>query len=87
VDYAKVVHAASPTAFATRLIDSAGADHRIWLVWQPGYQTYGIKCGTLASTLLAAPNLGGHNWVINNGAKYYEPMNLTEYAPHGKPAR
>jgi mannosyltransferase len=87
VNYAQVVHAASPTKFATKLVDSAGADHRIWLVWQPGYQTYGAKCQALAATLLSESNLGGHNWVVNNGATYYEPMNLTEYAPRGKPAR
>ncbi len=73
--------AASPKAFAGKLVADAGSDHRIWLVWQPGYQTFGIKCDVLASTLLAQPGLGGHNWVAPNGAKYYEPMTLTEYAP------
>ncbi|MGO8861372.1 MAG: glycosyltransferase family 39 protein [Acidimicrobiales bacterium] len=81
VDYASVVHAASPVAFADKLAAAAGSDHRIWLVWQPGYETFGVKCETLAATLLASSHLGGHNWVINNGFKYYEPMNLTEYAP------
>ena len=81
VNYANVVHAAHPVAFAHTLAAAAGTDHRIWLVWQPGYQTFGIKCEVLAATLLANAQLGGHNWVINNGSKYYEPMNLTEYAP------
>jgi uncharacterized membrane protein len=83
VDYTDTVHAASAAAFAARLVSDAGPHHRIWLVWQPGYQTYGIKCQFLASTLLEEPHFGGHNWVVNNGAKYYEPMNLTEYAPPG----
>jgi mannosyltransferase len=81
VNYANVVHASHPVAFARTLAATAGTDHRIWLVWQPGYETFGIKCEVLAATLLANPELGGHNWVINNGSKYYEPMNLTEYAP------
>ncbi len=50
-------------------------------MWQPGYETFGVKCEQLAAALLAAPHLGGHNWVAPNGAKYYEPMTLTEYAP------
>jgi hypothetical protein len=83
VNYAKTVHAASATAFATKLAAEAlaGGDHRIWLVWQPGYQTFGVKCEQLASTLLSQPHFGGHNWVTNNPNHYYEPMNLTEYAP------
>jgi hypothetical protein len=84
VNYAKVVHAASATAFAAKLVADAGTTHHIWLVWQPGYQTYGVKCQVLASTLLS-PQLtaGGHTWVTNSPATYYEPMNLTEYAPRG----
>jgi predicted membrane-bound mannosyltransferase len=84
VNYSKVVHAASAIAFAGKLVAEAdaGGGHRIWLVWQPGYQTYGVKCEQLASTLLApAAHLGGHNWVTNSPSHYYEPMNLTEYAP------
>jgi hypothetical protein len=37
----------------------------------------------LATTLLDDHTLGGHNWVTSNGSRYYEPMNLTEYAPQG----
>jgi hypothetical protein len=84
VRYASVVAAANPKAFARRLVADAGGDHRIWLVWQPGYQTFGIKCDLLASALLSAPAFGGHNWVVPNGAKYYEPMTLTEYAPQNR---
>jgi hypothetical protein len=80
VNYAKTVHAASATAFAAKLVAEAGTTHRIWLVWQPGYQTYGVKCQVLATTLLNQPTLGGHTWVTDNPTKYYEPMNLTEYA-------
>jgi mannosyltransferase len=84
VNYAKVVHAANATAFASKLVDEAGSTHHIWLVWQPGYQTYGAKCQVLATTLLS-PQLtgGGHTWVTDSPSTYYEPMNLTEYAPKG----
>jgi mannosyltransferase len=83
VNYAKVVHAASATAFASHLVAEAGGQHRIWLVWQQGYQTFGNKCAVLAQTLLDHPGTGGHNWVVDNPSKYYEPMNLTEFAPTG----
>jgi hypothetical protein len=83
VRYPSVVAAANPKAFAAKLVAEAGRTHRIWLVWQPGYQTFGVKCDLVASTLLSEPRWGGHNWVAPNGATYYEPMTLTEYAPQG----
>jgi hypothetical protein len=38
----------------------------------------------VATDLINAPGYGARNWVVNNGAKYYEPMNLTEFAPKGQ---
>jgi mannosyltransferase len=85
VDYAATVGAASPASFADYVMQKAG-DHHLWLVWQPDYQTYGIKCETIASDLIAAATKdggGGRNVVTNHPALYYEPMNLTEYAFSG----
>ncbi len=85
-DYAKAVQAGNPTAFAQRLSEAAGKTHHIWLVWQPDYQAYGIRCEQLASGLLSSATGaggGGRNWVINHPFEYYEPMNLTEYTPSG----
>jgi hypothetical protein len=86
VDYAAAVDAASPASFADYVVQRAGT-HHVWLVWQPMYQTYGIKCETIASDLsAAATNSGGgaRNIVTNHPALYYEPMNLTEFAFSGK---
>jgi len=83
VDYEKTVHAASPRSFTRLLAARAGSTHRIWLVWQPGYQTFGVKCEQIAGFLLDEPGYGGKNWVIDHGNVYYEPMNLTEFAPSG----
>jgi mannosyltransferase len=83
VDYADTVHAANPSAFSDFVLSKAGAEHRIWLVWQPMYQTYGVKCETIASDIINATTKdggGGRNVVTNHPALYYEPMNLTEYA-------
>ncbi len=82
VDYADTVHAADPNAFSDFVLQRAGSDHHIWLVWQPMYQTYGVKCETIASDLINAATKnggGGLNIVTNHPALFYEPMNLTEY--------
>jgi mannosyltransferase len=81
VDYANAVHGANPAAFADFVAQKAGS-HTVWLVWQPGYQTYGIRCEQIASNLstLATKSGGGaRNFVINRPALFYEPMNLTEF--------
>jgi mannosyltransferase len=86
VDYAHAVHAADPNSFADALYQATATGHHIWLVWQPMYQTYGVKCETIATDLLTASTKnggGGRNFVISHQALYYEPMNLTEYVPSG----
>jgi mannosyltransferase len=86
VDYADTVHRADPNAFAADVVQRAGANHHIWLVWQPSYQTYSIKCETIATDLLETATKnggGGRNVVTSHPALYYEPMNLTEYVTAG----
>ncbi len=79
VDYADAVNAAQPTKFAEKLEEAAGTKHRIWLVWQPGYMTFGNKCETLAS-LLGEGATATNQKVIGDPMTYYEPMNLSEYS-------
>jgi mannosyltransferase len=81
IDYKAVAQAANPAAFARRLEAEAGTSHRIWLVWYPEYLGFGTKCQTLAADLLGAPGYGGHQWVNPSTSRYYEPMELTEFAP------
>jgi len=87
VDYADAVHDASAPAFANFVFQKATAHGaHIWLVWAPMYQTYGIKCETIATGLLNAATSsggGGRNVVTAQRYIYYEPMNLTEYATSG----
>jgi hypothetical protein len=80
VDYLQATDAGNPSAFASFLLHEAGG-HHIWLVWQTGYQGYGAKCSQIAADLLQAPGVGGHNFVLTHYRHFYEPMNLTEYAP------
>jgi hypothetical protein len=81
VDYEDASHRGNPAAFAAMLVRRAGPTHRIWLVWQGNYQTFGVKCETLAGTLGSEPGYQGQSWVINHPNTYYEPMNLSEYVP------
>ena len=81
VDYKQTVGAASPTAFATTLMADGGGSHHIWLVWEPGYQTYGTKCEALVTSLQANSHYTTRTWVASDGYRYYEPMYLTEYTP------
>jgi len=86
VDYADAVHRADPNAFAADVVQRAGANHHVWLVWEPNYQTYSIKCETIATDLLETATKnggGGRNVVTSHPALYYEPMNLTEYVTSG----
>ncbi|MHB1785040.1 MAG: glycosyltransferase family 39 protein [Acidimicrobiales bacterium] len=80
VDYASVVHKASPVTFAQSLVARAGTTHSIYLVWAPGYRGYQGKCAAITTVLdrmLPTPAKP----VTLNGAKYYEPSNLWVYHP------
>ena len=86
VDYADAVNGANPNAFADDVAQRAGAGHHVWLVWMSMYQTFGVKCETIATDLLNTATKnggGGRNVVTSHPRLYYEPMNLTEYATSG----
>jgi hypothetical protein len=85
VDYERTVHAGNPSTFISMLTARAGTSHRIWLVWAQGYQAYGVKCEQIAAGLQATAGLATRSWVVLKPTKYYEPMNLTEFAPTGAP--
>ncbi|MDQ6909575.1 MAG: glycosyltransferase family 39 protein, partial [Actinomycetota bacterium] len=51
VDYAERNEAGSSVAFAKMLVDRAGPEHDVWLVWAPGYRTFKAKCQALISDL------------------------------------
>jgi mannosyltransferase len=79
VDYAKATGSASPQAFARHLEQMSLPDHMIWYVWAPGYQTYGTKCETIESTLLADRGLGASEIFTYQPSLFYEPMELVEF--------
>jgi 4-amino-4-deoxy-L-arabinose transferase-like glycosyltransferase len=86
VDYAQVVGAASPEAFADDVLAKVPPGHHVWLVWEPMYENYGIKCETIATDLINSATKnggGGRNVVVSHLKRYYEPMSLTEFSPSG----
>ncbi|HWD51900.1 MAG TPA: glycosyltransferase family 39 protein [Acidimicrobiales bacterium] len=80
VDYAAASHAGVPTAFAGRLEAMAGS-HQIFLVWAPGYQTFGTKCEQIVDTLQSDPKYQVHSLVVGNDAQFYQPMYLYQFVP------
>jgi hypothetical protein len=54
VDYRDRVRATTPASFAETLLTRAGTDHDIWLVWSPGYRSFGGRCSNMLTALAAA---------------------------------
>ena len=85
VDYAKAQQAGNPGAFAARLEAMSGGTHQIWLVWAPGYQTFGVECEGLLNSLVADPHLASHEMFpirpAPNAWVTYEAMELVRFQP------
>lgn len=80
VNYAQVTKHASPTLFVQRLEQMAGTTHSIWYVSAPNYATYGSKCQNIQGLLNNDPSLVGHEVVSFDPGRYYEPMQLVQFA-------
>lgn len=74
-DYARRNAAGDPEQFASDAINrAAGSD--VWLVFAPGYRTYGLKCEQLINALQA--RLGPQHWIVPVG-KFFEHMGLVRF--------
>jgi hypothetical protein len=51
VGYEAANKAARPLPFARMLVDLAGPDATVWVVWAPNYRTFGTKCQALLTGL------------------------------------
>ena len=80
-DYAHVVAAASPTAFAGRLGELARGGHQIFLVWQPGYASFATRCEGILHDLQHDPAFRATAPVGVTTARYFEPMWLVRFTP------
>jgi mannosyltransferase len=85
VDYGAATGAGDPAAFAAHLEALAGGTHRIWFVWQGGYQTLGTKCEAIAGTLEASPRRRAQQMVVGVAPRQalvgYEGMGLIRFTP------
>jgi len=81
VDYAEASHAGSALAFAQRLESMAASGRQIFVVWAPGYQTFGVKCEGVVQTLQGDPNYQLHSLVTFNSNRFYQPMDLYQFTP------
>ncbi|MCA1690912.1 MAG: hypothetical protein LC733_01455 [Actinobacteria bacterium] len=79
VDYQKVVKATSTSGFARMLLDRAGPEHDVWVVWAPGYRTLGTRCQNLIERLGdARPD---NQRVVKVSTKYFERPGLVRFRP------
>lgn len=79
VDYRDRNRAARARTFARMLLDRAGPDHDIWLVWSPGYRTFGTKCQALITELTKErPSL---RRVVKVSPRYFEHPALVRFHP------
>jgi hypothetical protein len=83
VDYATASAAGHPAAFAARLESMSAPARQIWLVWAPGYQTFGTKCEEIEANLLADVGLGAHEMFpyqqVSNSWITFENMELVRF--------
>ena len=78
VDYATRNHAARTAPFV-RMLDERAGSHTLWLVWSPGYKTFGQKCSNMVDQLKALrPDM---KRVVKVSLKYEERMGLIRYKP------
>lgn len=78
VDYADNIKATPVLPFAQMLLERAGPDHNVWLVWSVGYKAFGHRCGQLLQAL------GGYRtWADTVRIKSWSPekMGLIRFAP------
>ena len=78
VDYRATIKQTGVLPFAQMLLDRAGPDHNIWLVWSMGYKSFGRRCEQLLTTLGGYRHWGDHvriNWARP------EHLGLIRFAP------
>ena len=79
VDYAEVNRRANTSDFARMLLDRAGPDHDVWVVWAPGYRTFKAKCENLLEWLDMERT--DNRRVVKVSRKYFERPGLVQFRP------
>ncbi len=82
VDYGAATALGDPLTFSKHFESEAAASGRqIFLVWAPGYQTFGVKCEGIVQTLQADPNYRAQALVGANSVSFYQPMSVVRFTP------
>ncbi len=82
VDYGAASAAGDPLAFADHVESLAAASGKqIFLVWAPGYQTFGVKCEGIVQTLQDNPHYQAQPLVGANDVSFYQPMSVVRFTP------
>ncbi len=79
VDYKDRNAAADPAAFAARVLDRAGPNGQIFLVWQGGYRTLETSCEQVVVALQAARP--GATYLLDADPASFERQNLMLFPP------
>ena len=79
VDYEEANQAAATAPFARMLLDRAGPDGSVWVVWAPGYRTFGTKCQGLLTDL--PPARPQERRVVSVSTTNFERPGLVQYPP------
>lgn len=79
VGYAERNKASQTGPFSQMLLERAGPEHTIWVVWAPGYRTLGTKCELLVDRLTKVrPDM---ERVVKLSKKAFEKPGLVRFRP------
>ena len=78
VGYAAANRSTRVTDYAAMLLERAGPQRQVWVVWAPGYRTLGTKCQLLLSELQRARP---EQRVVKISGRYFERPGLVRYPP------
>lgn len=71
VDYAETIRATPVLPFAQTLLDRAGPDNSVWLVWSVGYKSFGKRCEEMLQAL------GGYrHWADRVKIRWWNPEKM-----------
>ena len=77
--YEEANRAAATAPFARMLLDRAGPERSVWVVWAAGYRTFGAKCQALLADLRQARPQ--ERRVLAMSTKTFERPGLVQYPP------
>jgi len=78
VDYPQRMKSVAPRTYADEMLELAGPDHTVWLVWEEGYRFVTSKCEAILDQMRQSRT--GIDRVMSRD-RFGEPMGLVEFRP------